>query len=297
MTKNLLPIFVLLIICTQSSLGSSTSDIKFHLYTRQNPSVPDQLLLDNRQSIRNSHFNPRLPTRFEIHGWRVQNNPDWNVRAKYLEKGRFNVIYVDWSTISTPISVYEDVIAEVPFVSATIAQLIRNLFKAGAKSKDMVLVGDKLGAHVAGFTGKNLTQRWRPSSIVGLDGAGRYYSEAGPSGRLAPGDADYVMFVHTNVGGWGTRGVVGDMDLFLYGGKLQPGCNETDTNCSHERAYGYFAYSITGGGFQGWPCASEALLADCRASATSVLVKSEPLNRRIKGIYYGEMNGEFFETL
>lgn len=45
------------------------NDVKFDLYTLLNPKVPQIINLHNVSSIKQSNFNPNLPTRIVIHGW------------------------------------------------------------------------------------------------------------------------------------------------------------------------------------------------------------------------------------
>lgn len=45
------------------------ADVKFHLFTRENPWDPQEISHLNWTSIVESDFNPKVPTRFYIHGW------------------------------------------------------------------------------------------------------------------------------------------------------------------------------------------------------------------------------------
>lgn len=212
-----------------------------------------------------------------------------------MEKGRYNVVFVDW-TIFTQRE-YAEVYEDVPFVGQTIAKMIRNLVTAGARSSQMVVVGDKLAAHVAGFVGKNLQDDIRLGVIVGLDAAQTIYKDVEPSQRLSRGDADYVMVIHTNTEEIGLRDAIGDLDLYFYGGETQPGCDsEIDRSCSHERAFTYFGYSVSRSPFKGIFCEREADLVECKNnSKNSISIAAEPINKQIKGIYYAEVDQEFFD--
>lgn len=45
------------------------SRVFFYLYTRATPSSPERLNVGDVGSVSRSHFNPRKPTKFVIHGW------------------------------------------------------------------------------------------------------------------------------------------------------------------------------------------------------------------------------------
>lgn len=68
------------------------------------------------------------------------------------------------------------------------------------------------------------------SRVTGLDPSGPIFNLC-PSCQLRKGDASYVEILHTNAGGMGVFGEVsGDVNLFLNGAIMQPGCkNENGT--------------------------------------------------------------------
>lgn len=78
------------------------------------------------------------------------------------------------------------------------------------------------------------------------------------SNSLGPNDAVYVEAIHTDggytVGGLGIGSDVAKADFYVNGGTSQPGCL---TNvCNHNRAWKYFAASITYDHLVGKECAS-----------------------------------------
>lgn len=47
----------------------ASDEVTFELYTLKNPSKPQWLSMSNVSSITESNLNPKVPTRFSIHGW------------------------------------------------------------------------------------------------------------------------------------------------------------------------------------------------------------------------------------
>lgn len=95
------------------------------------------------------------------------------------------------------------------------------------------LIGHSLGAHVAGFAGKevyNATGQ-KVGRITGLDPAGPLFEGIFISrdSRLNENDAEMVDVVHTDGGVFGYRGPLGTIDFYPNGGvALQPGCELSD---------------------------------------------------------------------
>jgi pancreatic triacylglycerol lipase len=75
------------------------NDIRFMLYTRNNPSVGQRILLGDLSSVLNSNYNAAHPTRFTVHGWMgsEQSTVNRNVAREYFLIGDFNVIkFTSW---------------------------------------------------------------------------------------------------------------------------------------------------------------------------------------------------------
>ena len=56
--------------------------LRLFLYTRSNPTRPQELAWDDESSIRSSHIRPELPTKVIVHGWREHGQRDWMIRMK-----------------------------------------------------------------------------------------------------------------------------------------------------------------------------------------------------------------------
>lgn len=69
--------------------------------------------------------------------------------------------------------------------------------------------GQSLGAHVCGFTGKNVQANGLLHTIFGIDPAGPLFSVNDPANRLAITDAEYVENFHTDTVALGITDPIG----------------------------------------------------------------------------------------
>lgn len=46
-----------------------TNRVFFFLYTKNNPTIPKTLYINDKDVLKNNSFDPTKPTRFMIHGW------------------------------------------------------------------------------------------------------------------------------------------------------------------------------------------------------------------------------------
>ena len=81
------------------------ADIVFLLFTRQNPTSGQRIILNNLASVQNSNFNSANPTRFLVHGWGGNAQSTVNgARDDFLRFGSFNVVVVNWEVGAAPIN-------------------------------------------------------------------------------------------------------------------------------------------------------------------------------------------------
>lgn len=97
------------------------------------------------------------------------------------------------------------------------------------------MIGHSLGAHVAGFAGKEVIRSTGKKIywITGLDPAGPLFEIPlqNKMNRLSDLDAVYVEVVHSDGGILGFIRPLGHSDFFPNGGKfIQPNCNATLDN-------------------------------------------------------------------
>lgn len=69
-------------------------DTRFLLFSRTNPTVGQQLIFRDLNSLRNSNYNGNLPTRVIIHGFQNDDGSEVNVllTAAFLRNSDVNVI-------------------------------------------------------------------------------------------------------------------------------------------------------------------------------------------------------------
>lgn len=143
-------------------------DMRFFVLTRFNPVHGQEIFLNNLTSLDSTNYNRDRPTRFIIHGFQDDASAEINivVSAAYLRTYDVNIIVVDWGVLANTIN-YITARNRVPDVGRVVANLIdfmhaNNRIDFGRT----YLIGSSLGAHIAGFTGKQ-TQRGRVNTIIG----------------------------------------------------------------------------------------------------------------------------------
>ncbi|KAL5017112.1 hypothetical protein ScPMuIL_006701 [Solemya velum] len=254
---------------TEGALPLDPSFIQttFHLYTRHNRDISQNLAISNITSITRSHFNAHLPIKIIIHGFVQNGRVEWirNMARQILHKEDTNVIAVDWGKgAGFP---YLQAAANTRVVGAEIAAFISFLHTTSATSHNQYhLIGHSLGAHVAGTTGQRVTGLER---ITGLDPAEPNFKGASIEARLDPTDAVFVDVIHTDgtefneISGYGMLDPLGHADFYPNGGVNQPGCPSDDwfglirsaydngveatedtLSCSHSRSIYLFIESI-----------------------------------------------------
>lgn len=265
------------------------NDIVFTLFTNENRDG-HRIHWNDDSWIAGSGFNPSLPTRITIHGWNGGPTSGVNtaVRESLFNTGRFNVIQVDWSAGAGTVN-YVSARNRVGPTGVVVANLLRLISaQTGADYRLMSVIGHSLGAHVAGFVGKNLNRQL--GSIVALDAAFPLFSINNPDARVDSNDAHYVQSIHTNAGGLGFDEPIGHGNFYPNGGRSQPGCGlDVSGNCAHGRSHMFFAESITtDAGFWSRQCRNYQDITNnnCVSSGPDVLMGGELLNTNARGVYW-----------
>lgn len=271
------------------------NDVNFVFYSRDNfngVKVPHNA----NPNLPNIHrlFDPSLPTVVLVHGWQDNYEADSNtfVRGSVLSKVNANIIKVNWGPLSN--QGYFAARDSVPFVGRIAADLLGRISETFSYSlSDVTLVGFSLGAHVSGNIGKALSGRI--GVIVALDPAGPFISSSDINFSVHPSDAQYVQGIHTNAGTLGMSDPVGHSDFYPNGGSRQPGCGiDLLGSCAHNRAWEFFAESVTANRFASSNCASWDVFRNgrCTAGQSTLMGGLATINRSARGSFFLETNNQ-----
>ncbi|XP_050442365.1 pancreatic triacylglycerol lipase-like isoform X2 [Adelges cooleyi] len=227
---------------------------EFVLYTRKHFIKGQILKVNSSETIKNSNFNPKNPTKFLIHGWRSESDSRrrWMLTMKnqLLINSDSNVILVQWlSDIDYLLAIER--LKRVGWETGNLINYLRGL--VGLDPQNVHLIGHSLGAHAAGYAGKHL--QGLVGRITGLDPAGPGFEEMTSKHRLYHTDAQLVDVIHTDahILGFGITIPCGHVDFYPNGGTKQPGCiqfndgirrQENEFLCDHKRAQYLFIESI-----------------------------------------------------
>ncbi|KAF5307081.1 hypothetical protein FQR65_LT07140 [Abscondita terminalis] len=158
----------------------------------------------------------------------------------------------------------------------------------------MHVIGFSLGAHVSGYISNYLTGK-TIDRITGLDPALPGFTTVPPDKKLDRSDAKFVDVIHTNAFMEGNFQQLGDIDFYINGGIVQPGCtvfrNQFNflelISCSHHLSLNYFGESInTAIGFWGSYCNSyfHYLISQC-TDYDNLELMGEYVNQKKRGTY------------
>ena len=148
---------------------------------------------------------------------------------------------VDWSHGNQ--APYGQAVENTQVVGAVIHHLLRAMFARGLSPEHVHLIGHSLGAHIAGYAGRDTSKLGRisglgmiyrctgsilPSNLIGLDPAGPQFYKSSADHRLDPTDAVFVDVIHTDgaadvISGFGTWARLGHVDFYPNGGAQQTG--------------------------------------------------------------------------
>jgi len=158
---------------------------------------------------------------------------NWSHAAKGEEQGdnRMSPTEMLCSELGAQLG-YLEAASNTMVVGHLLGLLTEDVVNLGISNLTTMCVGHSLGGHVCGFTGKTK----QLDAIVGLDSAGPNFERNSPHSRLNKGDAKVVYQIHTNSAFKGIKKPIGDYDIYVNGGKNQPGCPTglmDDSGCSH----------------------------------------------------------------
>lgn len=195
------------------------------------------------------------------------------------------ILKVDWGKGATTMC-YNHARKRTEDVGKAIAMFLDFVIGDNANKWDqLTLVGHSLGAHIAGYAGKNV-QNGKIGTILGLDPAGPFFDLNDPKTRLNSNDAKYVEAIHTDSKCYGIANSIGTTDFYINGGERQKGC--LFDVCHHLRVVDLFVESIgKKNKFNAYKCGE-------KRGGSDVLMGGEPgnLKKRLSGDYCLNTRGD-----
>ncbi|XP_065366768.1 inactive pancreatic lipase-related protein 1-like [Calliphora vicina] len=243
--------------CISCAINKKT-DIKFMLYTSQNPSEYEYLYVGDKNGLQQSNFNFTNPLVIYVHGFNelaiAEKQSSQKIKDAFLQSGDYNVLLIDWSKLAAA-PWYLSAVGNLPTIGKYVARFIRFLMQQSYEVEKIHLIGFSLGAEIAGNIGRQL-QKWNITlpRITGLDPPWPLFHEGSRHRCLSYKVAEFVDVIHTDDCILGNPKAMGHADFYPNGGHaLQPGCVRRKKfpggllkimSCSHQRAWKYFIESI-----------------------------------------------------
>ncbi|XP_024943214.1 pancreatic lipase-related protein 2-like isoform X2 [Cephus cinctus] len=218
----------------------------------------------NYKQIKLTSFDKTLKTHLLIHDFTSNGLVGWIKHSvkSIMSNNLGNVISVDWTGGAEP--PYAIAVQNARVVALEIIYLLKILIDdLGMRPEQFHLIGHGLGAHVAGYVGRQINDIGR---ITGLDPNGLYFTDMSCAVRLDPDDARFVDIIYTDIvknHGQGSGDTFGHFNFYPNGGLTQGGCNATSLypplsaitrdmlkegdvapGCNHKRATKYFTASL-----------------------------------------------------
>jgi pimeloyl-ACP methyl ester carboxylesterase len=294
---------------TQASISKNVDDLKYYYVPSENQKV--EIAYNNRNSLESSNIRAATKTIVIIDGFLSDSTSPMSTltTSSYVSRGNENVIVLDWGrlsgsglTLGNPLataSAYITVLGNVGPVGNRVAAFLDFLRQnKNIQFRDITIIGHSLGAHIAGAAGTFVRNNYGGSigRIVGLDPAGPFFSlQVDKDKRLHKGDADFVDIYHTNRGTLGDSDHdTGDVNVYVNGGKDQPGCEEADKSgfagyCSHSYSWKFFNYAFASA--NACPCNGDAACTctTCEYTCANGINVGPNINTSARGRYHATL--------
>ncbi|KAF6197936.1 hypothetical protein GE061_007679 [Apolygus lucorum] len=225
----------------------------------------EEMLLSGDDYVRRWAAETRRGCTVIFHGFASSSAASWiaDLEEALFTMDDLDVFTVDWSQGAAGPN-YFQAVANTRVVAVLVARFLRKLIeRKWCSTSSLHLIGQSLGAHLASYVATNLTN---VAEITGLDPAQPWFENNALETHLDPLDARFVQVLHTNVlpfwpsFGLGISKPTGDVDFYINGGTVQPGCAKEDRllsylsnkisgildwlACSHHKAQEYYIDSI-----------------------------------------------------
>ncbi|XP_023308054.2 lipase member H-like [Lucilia cuprina] len=291
--------------CQKCCLIDWEDDIKYLLYTR-NQYTYDYLKVGDSRGLHRSDFNFKNPTVIYIHSnledATSKSDSAQAINKAFLKKGRYNIILVDWSRLSTA-PWYDNSISNIKDVGEHVAKFIRFLLNQDYRLRKIHVIGFGMGAEVAGYIGQKL-KRWDYllTRVTGLDPPYFIFNPESSYRHLNYKVARFVDVIHTDGGSSGNSEAIGHADFYPNDGiALQPGCItrkvfddrflDSFFDCSHNRAWKYFAESVNSRySFRSKICKPSKTFRYCKFGSNGKAYMGFYADEDLRGKFYLETN-------
>ncbi|KAF2889057.1 hypothetical protein ILUMI_17116, partial [Ignelater luminosus] len=132
-------------------------DIAYHLFTRNNPLMPDVLKIGDDVALAHSHMNFSDPTVIFFHAFLESSTGTtaWTIKTAYLQRKQHNLILLNAPRLEAG-PWYFTAAGNTRVVGEYTATFIDYLVSRGLQLQSLHLVGLSLGAQMAGVTGSNV---------------------------------------------------------------------------------------------------------------------------------------------
>jgi len=273
-------VFVSAVFSRPSQMHEEIDESKLHFHYYPTPEDGVEIVFNDTTSFLTSNLKPATETIFLLDGFTAPAFTPMTTEIKDTFSGRsdMNVIIVDYSAytgygrhFANPVEqilgyIYV-MLNDVPKASRELADFIQLMSENNGISYDNVtIIGHSMGAHTAGVTGRAAISRHNNTigRIIALDASVQISILDAPM-MLRVGDAKVVEVYKTDRDGYGDiYHAVGDVSIFVNGGKQQP-CTNADIfrGCSNHRyswkLYKYLAHNET---IKACPCRGAACLCN-----------------------------------
>lgn len=205
--------------------------------------------IDNK----NTNFNHDLPTRVLIGGFDSDRLKIVSIKNEYFLNNDYNVVIATWKNIDSNRENKENYIHDA---GMKIFTLLDNICDLRESPNTIFLVGHGVGAHIAGYAGYLMTNKFNKKfdKIFALDPK---YENTGyhlPNRRLHATDAYYVETILTTYTYSDSGPLPTSHADYIVNDYFQISCNENNLNghlelfmlslCAHNRVLDYFVESI-----------------------------------------------------
>ncbi|XP_048766002.2 pancreatic triacylglycerol lipase-like [Ostrea edulis] len=270
------------------------------------PESPEEMKLKNVwfEGVDKISENTALPESFDrsketdviIHGYLVDTSlPEIRDLAATLSQRKHNVLLIDWA-LGAGVN-YAQSASNVQTVGAYV---YRFLEKNKIPWNKVHILGQGLGAHAAGEAGR--LSKGKIGRITGLDPASPLFETS--KFAINKESAQFVDIIHTDARpfGYGMKKACGHLDIYVNGGRRQPGCTYNPKKpvrihalkkatfhkaCGHLKAVGYYVESISDKcKFRACECTYKRFLAS-KCSPNKCVFWGYDAKKGSEGMYYG----------